>query len=104
SQVPNSDPSDCVVTPPSCSNDSQCDDQNPCTVDQCVSSGGTRFCRSTAGNAGAVCRPSAGVCDAAEVCSGTSRECPADTKQPAGTVCRPAADQCDVAAVCTGTT
>src|SRR5216683_1864322 len=35
SQQPNSDPSDCVLTPPNCSVDADCDDQNPCTVDKC---------------------------------------------------------------------
>src|SRR5438094_853567 len=37
SATPNSDPSDCIISPPSCSSNSDCDDHNPCTVDQCVS-------------------------------------------------------------------
>src|SRR5436309_1932078 len=34
SQQPNSDPSDCVITPSNCSSDTDCDDRNPCTVDK----------------------------------------------------------------------
>jgi choice-of-anchor A domain-containing protein len=49
------------------------------------------------------CRGSAGVCDAAEYCTGSSAACPADTKQPATTVCRGSAGTCDVAEYCTGT-
>ena len=30
----NSDPSDCIASPP-CTNDLQCDDSNPCTIDEC---------------------------------------------------------------------
>src|SRR5439155_1422629 len=102
SQQPNSDPSDCVLTPSSCSSDTDCDDHNPCTVDKCVSgAGGVRFCDNAPGNAGTVCRPSAGPCDVAETCTGTSRECPPDTFA-AGTVCRPSAGPCDVPENCTG--
>src|SRR3989442_10025603 len=43
SQQPNSDPSDCVITPPNCSADSDCNDSNPCTVDTCATgTGGTK--------------------------------------------------------------
>ena len=46
SQQPNSDPSDCVLTPPNCSSDTDCDDRNPCTVDKCVSgTGGVKVLR-----------------------------------------------------------
>src|SRR5437773_4203642 len=103
SQQPNSDPSDCVLTPPSCSADADCNDQNPCTVDKCVrGTGGVRFCDNAPGNAGTVCRSSAGPCDVAETCTGTSRECPPDTFA-AGTVCRPSAGVCDPPETCTGT-
>ncbi len=37
--------------------------------------------------AGATCRDSAGQCDAAEACDGTSLECPADVANDDGTVC-----------------
>jgi hypothetical protein len=50
-----------------------------------------------------VCRPSVGGCDPAESCNGTSNNCPADLLSPAVTLCRPAADVCDRAEVCTGT-
>ncbi len=46
--------------------------------------------------AGTVCRPQATtcdgghcLCDAVEVCTGTSAACPADGLEPSGTVCRP---------------
>jgi hypothetical protein len=54
-------------------------------------------------SAGRVCRPSAGVCDVAETCTGTSAACPADGFAPATTVCRPASGVCDVEERCTGT-
>jgi cysteine-rich repeat protein len=46
------------------------------------------------------CRPSAGECDAAEVCSGSSFPCPPDVPAAPGTPCTPDAnpctlDQCD---------
>jgi len=47
------------------------------------------------------CRPSAGVCDPAETCSGSSAACPADAKS--SSVCRPSAGVCDVAESCNGT-
>ena len=51
----------------------------------------------------AVCRGSAGVCDVAESCDGVNDDCPADAFEPASTVCRASAGQCDVAENCTGT-
>lgn len=50
------------------------DDGLICTTDTCQS--GT--CTHTAGNAGTVCRATAGTCDVAEKCTGTSPACPAD--------------------------
>jgi RHS repeat-associated protein len=52
---------------------------------------------------GTVCRASAGTCDVAETCSGTSLTCPTDGFQPATTVCRASAGTCDVAEKCSGT-
>ena len=52
--------------------------------------------------AGTTCRASAGPCDAAEVCGGTSDACPADTFVAAGTLCRASAGVCDPAETCTG--
>src|SRR5205809_1144044 len=65
--------------------------------------GGVKFCENLPGNAGTVCRPSAGVCDVAETCDGTSNTCPSDSFLPASTVCRPLAGPCDVPEYCTGT-
>ena len=77
------------------------DDGNPCTLDRC--DGSNAACQHPAGNAGAICRASAGVCDPAETCTGTSTTCPADAKSPAGTVCGPLTGVCDVATTCDGT-
>ncbi len=74
-----------------------CDDGNVCTVDSCNPSTG---CVNTPGNAGTVCRASAGVCDPAESCTGTAAACPADAKSTA--VCRPSAGPCDIAESCDG--
>src|SRR5262249_7839252 len=53
--------------------------------------------------AGRTCRRSAGACDGAEKCSGTSATCPADVLAPSTTVCRAAVSaECDVAEKCTG--
>src|SRR5436190_2978910 len=104
SQQPNSDPSDCVITPPNCSSDADCDDHNPCTVDMCITgSGGAKFCDNPPGNAGTVCRASTGACDVAETCTGTNRDCLDDGFAPATTICRTSAGPCDVAESCTGT-
>jgi len=76
------------------------DDGNPCTVDACDAS---QVCQHTAGNAGGVCRASAGGCDVAETCTGSSTACPADGFANSGTVCRAASSAgCDVAETCTG--
>jgi hypothetical protein len=58
-----------------------CDDSNPCTVDSCNPASG---CVNVAGNAGAICRAAANVCDSAEQCMGTSPSCPppSDTSAP----------------------
>src|SRR5207244_11119297 len=76
------------------------DDGNPCTLDRC--DGSNAACQHPAGNAGAICRASAGVGDPDETCTGTSTTCPADAKNPAGTVCGPSG-VCDVAPTCDGT-
>src|SRR5207249_1661486 len=76
------------------------DDGNVCTVDQC--DGTSAACQHTPGNAGTTCRPSAGVCDPAETCTGSSAACPADAFESSSTVCRASAGPCDVAENCTG--
>src|SRR5262249_38408808 len=75
-----------------------CDDHNPCTVDRCVANA----CTHDAGNAGAVCRPSAAICDVAETCDGQSGTCPADAFASPTTVCRTAVDECDASETCPG--
>ncbi len=49
------------------------------------------------------CRPAAGDCDAAEVCTSTSALCPGDARLSSATVCRPSATSCDVDDHCDGT-
>src|SRR5947208_15696689 len=48
------------------------------------------------------CRASAGSCDVAEFCTGSSDTCPANGFQPSTTVCRATAGPCDTAETCTG--
>jgi hypothetical protein len=76
-----------------------CDDGNACTVDSCSPVSG---CVNVAGNAGAVCRASAGGCDVAETCTGASTTCPANAFVAGGTECRGSAGGCDPAEACTG--
>jgi hypothetical protein len=52
--------------------------------------------------AGTVCRASAGACDAAESCTGSSALCPPDEKVPAATLCRASGGACESAAFCDG--
>jgi len=75
-------------------------DGNPCTADACSTTTGA--VTNLPGNGGAVCRAAAGACDLAEVCTGSSATCPADTLAPSGTGCRAASGVCDVAEGCTG--
>jgi hypothetical protein len=50
------------------------------------------------------CRPSAGVCDVAEICSASSETCPTDDFVPSSMVCNASTGEpCDVAEFCTGT-
>jgi len=51
---------------------------------------------------GTVCSASAGSCDVAESCSGSSADCPADVLAPPSTECRAANGTCDVSENCTG--
>ncbi len=73
----------------------QCDDGNLVGGDCC--SGTCQFESSST-----VCRPSAGPCDLAENCTGSSGSCPANGFVSSSTVCRPSAGPCDVAENCTG--
>jgi hypothetical protein len=75
-------------------------DGNPCSLDEC--DGTTDACQHPAGNPGAICRSSAGVCDLVETCTGASTVCPSDDFASTATVCRSAAGECDLAESCTG--
>jgi hypothetical protein len=77
------------------------DDGNNCTADRC--DGSSNACQHPAGNAGAVCRDRADLCDAVEVCDGMNTSCPTDRLTANGTVCRPATGVCDVEETCSGT-
>jgi hypothetical protein len=81
----------CIPRPGTCT-----DDGNACTDDVCQSGA----CTHPAGHAGAICRPSAGPCDAIETCDGTTTACPADAKRT--DECRAALGACDVAERCDG--
>jgi hypothetical protein len=50
---------------------------------------------------GTICRPSTGVCDPEEVCTGTSAACPANGFSPV-VMCRPPSGACDTLERCTG--
>jgi cysteine-rich repeat protein len=75
--------------------DEQCDDGNT-TAGDCCSPSCDFEPPSTE------CRPSAGVCDAPELCTGSSGTCPPDVFLPSSTECRPSAGVCDLAEFCTG--
>jgi len=52
-----------------------------------------------------VCRAKNGVCDIADNCDGTTKDCPTtDAVEPATTVCRAKNGVCDIADNCDGTT
>lgn len=71
-------------------------------VEQCDGGGAGNCCAAncTFAAAAVVCRASGGICDPAELCSGSSTGCPADARST--TVCRPSAGVCDLAEVCNG--
>src|SRR5947207_3041304 len=81
------------------------DDGNVCSADACDGSG---RCIHPPANAGTVCRAATDVCDAAQVCTGTSVYCPPDTFQPTNTPCDDGNactfnDVCDGSGQCAGT-
>lgn len=73
----------------------QCDDGNTIAGDCC-----SPTC--TFETSATVCRTSAGECDAAETCTGSSGICPNNSFVSNATVCRDAASDCDAAENCTG--
>ncbi|MBI3248435.1 MAG: SBBP repeat-containing protein [Deltaproteobacteria bacterium] len=68
-------------------------------LDTC-NGGGT--CVDNIDSADVVCRASAGTCDPAEHCTGSSTICPIDVASAPGAVCRPAVSSCDHEEVCDG--
>jgi hypothetical protein len=62
-----------------------CNDNSPCTVDRCVTSGGVARCANTPVPSGSSCEDS-NVCNGAEVCSATG-QCLPGTPLSAGTSC-----------------
>jgi photosystem II stability/assembly factor-like uncharacterized protein len=76
-------------------------DPNDCQACS-IAAGGTVNGTCTPLPATKVCRPSAGSCDLAETCDGTSLACPADGFASATTVCRASGGACDVAETCSG--
>ena len=68
-----------------------------CSSGLCDGSGACGFLAATT-----ECRPSAGSCDVAENCTGSSAVCPTDGFEPATTECRASVDVCDLAENCTG--
>lgn len=81
-----------------------CETGNACEVGITDCSTGHQVCVGTGPRpSGTSCREATGVCDAAEVCDGSSVACPSDARVAAGTECRASAGDCDAAEVCDGT-
>src|SRR5207244_2763373 len=68
-------------------------------------SGSSNTCVDAFKSASTVCRPSAGQCDVAEQCTGTSGACPADGFASSTTVCTGTSNggACDATDHCSGT-
>ncbi len=93
-------PSDALATMIPCATASDCNDNNLCSIDTCVSG----FCVRNAAPQTTSCRPARGDCDRPEYCDGATMACPNDQRRSAADVCRPVAGICDVAENCTGNT
>ena len=78
---------------PGCTQNSDCGDGcGVCTSGAC----------SVAGSGG-VCRAALdAICDVAETCDGTHKDCPIDTYAAASVVCKPQAGDCDLEDKCDG--
>jgi len=64
----------------------------------------TYTCEQHFKSVGTTCREADGICDVAEVCSGSSAACPADGVKPNTEVCQASAGVCDPAEYCDGST
>lgn len=86
----------------SCEPGVACPTGNLCEVGIVDCASGSPVCvRDRFRDSGFTCRPSAGMCDVAETCTGSSAGCPADAFASGG-VCRAATGTCDVAESCNG--
>jgi hypothetical protein len=77
------------------------EDTNPCTTGAACDEAADACIPSFAGPS-TPCRPSAGICDVAENCTGSSATCPPDRFVGSTVVCRTSAHDCDRAELCTG--
>ena len=77
--------------------DQDCGAITGCAAPKCQLNG---QCSTVPVDGGIICRPSQGVCDVEERCSGTSTQCPVNLLRT--TVCSPAAMPCEGDAVCDG--
>lgn len=103
----------------------QCDpgtnNPNDCCTSDCMYESSSYTCRGSAGvcdiaetcsgssancpgdsKSTVQCRASAGDCDIAEFCDGINDNCPSDSFLPASTECRVSSGDCDIAEYCTG--
>lgn len=91
---------ECVV---GCVDGSPCLRDNPCEagITRCI--GVVAMCEADGAAAlDTPCRAAAGSCDAAEVCDGSSTECPSDAVL-SGDICRASEGPCDLEETCDGT-
>ncbi|MBN8611495.1 MAG: hypothetical protein J0L92_12960 [Deltaproteobacteria bacterium] len=84
----------------SCMEGAPCATSNPCAIGAMQCAGTPRCVDATPRPAGTVCRASAGPCDVAETCEGTT--CPVDGFLGASTICRASASSCDQDDACNG--
>ena len=92
---------------PQCTSNAECSDSLVCTNAVCdpASQNADGFgCTFPNLPSTTVCRPSTGVCDPAERCTGSTGLCPADSLRPSTTPCRGSTGICDPAENCDGST
>ena len=88
----------------SCDTNADCDDNNPCSIDTCVTLVPPRTgreCVYQPAQDAQVCRRARGVCDVEERCDGARIECPLD-RFNTGLLCRASVGVCDVEERCDG--